>query len=222
MMGPQHHRGRGRHRGGPPEFGMGRIAFGPDRGPRARRGDVRAAILALLAENPMHGYEMIQEIEERTDGLWRPSAGSIYPTLQLLEDEGLIAGEEAEGKRRFTLTDAGTKANAERGDEAPPWEQVTDDAGDSTRDLVREFQKLAGRLQAGRADRIRRPEGQGPDRPGGRPPRDLRNVGRGRVGELRKSPRLSPGALTHSGTERRDEMAPQAVRSLCPRPFKGI
>ena len=142
MMGPQHHRGRGRHRGGPQEFGMGRIAFGPDRGPRARRGDIRAAILALLAEKPMHGYEMIQEIEERTNGLWRPSAGSIYPTLQLLEDESLIAGEETEGKRRFTLTAAGTKANADRGDEAPPWEQVTDDTGDSTRELVREFQKL--------------------------------------------------------------------------------
>ena len=76
-------------------------------GPRARRGDVRAAVLALLAERPMHGYEMIKELEERTEGTWRPSAGSIYPTLQLLEDEGLIRGEEADGKRRFALTDAG-------------------------------------------------------------------------------------------------------------------
>jgi DNA-binding PadR family transcriptional regulator len=123
---------------------MGRISFGPDRGPRARRGDVRAAILALLAEKPMHGYEMIQEIEERTNGLWRPSAGSIYPTVQLLEDEGLIAGEEIDGKRRFTLTPAGTEALAERGSEPPPWEQVTNDAGDSTRELVREFQNLVG------------------------------------------------------------------------------
>src|ERR1700759_90634 len=86
--------------GGPhrrPEFGRG---FGPGRGPgrgrggRARRGDVRAAVLALLAERPMHGYEMIKEIEERTQGAWTPSAGSIYPMVQLLGDEGLIRGEE--------------------------------------------------------------------------------------------------------------------------------
>ena len=84
--GPRHRRRHwsGRH------FGRG--------GPRARRGDVRAAVLALLGERPMHGYEMIQELEERTGGVWRPSAGSIYPTLQLLEDEGLIKGEESEGK----------------------------------------------------------------------------------------------------------------------------
>jgi DNA-binding PadR family transcriptional regulator len=92
-------------------------------GPRARRGDIRAAVLALLAERPMHGYEMIKELEERTKGTWIPSAGSIYPTLQLLEEEGLISGEEADGKRRFTLTDAGVEANSER--EGPsPWEQA--------------------------------------------------------------------------------------------------
>ena len=103
--GPWGHRGRGRGRRG--------------------RGDVRAAILALLAERPMHGYEMIQELEARTGGVWRPSPGSVYPTLQLLEDEGLIAGEEAEGRRRFTLTDAG-RAEAERqGQGQAPWEQVT-------------------------------------------------------------------------------------------------
>jgi DNA-binding PadR family transcriptional regulator len=101
--GPWGHRGRGRGRRG--------------------RGDVRAAILALLAERPMHGYEMIQELEARTGGVWRPSPGSVYPTLQLLEDEGLIAGEEGEGRRRFTLTDAG-RAEAERLGQAP-WEQVT-------------------------------------------------------------------------------------------------
>ena len=72
----------------------------------------------------MHGYEMIQELEARTDGLWRPSAGSIYPTLQLVEDEGLVTSEESEGKRRFSLTDAG-RAEAERL-ERPPWEEVTD------------------------------------------------------------------------------------------------
>src|SRR2546430_8049218 len=73
-------------------------------GPRARRGDVRAAILALLGERPMHGYEMIRELDARSRGMWRPSAGSIYPTLQLLEDEGLVRSEDVEGRRRFSLT----------------------------------------------------------------------------------------------------------------------
>jgi DNA-binding PadR family transcriptional regulator len=94
-------------------------------GPRARRGNDRAAILALLAERPMHGYEMIQEVEARTNGRWRPSAGSIYPTLQLLEDEGLVTGEQSEGKRRFSLTDAG-RAQAQELDR-PPWEELADE-----------------------------------------------------------------------------------------------
>src|SRR3977135_353153 len=81
-----------------PRYGRGRG------GPRARRGDVRAAVLALLAERPMHGYEMIKEVEERTGGAWTPSAGSIYPTLQMLEEADLIRGEESDGKRRFSLT----------------------------------------------------------------------------------------------------------------------
>jgi DNA-binding PadR family transcriptional regulator len=72
----------------------------------------------------MHGYEMIKELDERTAGAWVPSAGSIYPTLQLLEDEGLIEGEESEGRRRFSLTDAGRKENEARTGE-PPWEEVT-------------------------------------------------------------------------------------------------
>jgi hypothetical protein len=91
-------------------FGPG-FGFGPGgrRGPRGRgrgrRGDVRTAILALLAERPMHGYEMIQEIGERSNGLWQPSPGSVYPTLQLLVDEGLIVGTETEGsKKLFELT----------------------------------------------------------------------------------------------------------------------
>jgi DNA-binding PadR family transcriptional regulator len=93
-------------------------------GSRARRGDIRAAVLALLAERPMHGYEMIKELEERTGSAWVPSAGSIYPTLQLLEDEGLIKGSESEGRRRFELTDAGRKDQESRSDDAP-WEAVT-------------------------------------------------------------------------------------------------
>src|SRR4029453_16676932 len=108
---------------GPPgPWGFGGPGRGRGRGRRGR-GDVRAAILALLAERPMHGYEMIQELEARTGGVWRPSPGSVYPTLQLLEDEDLITGEEGEGRRRFTLTDAG-RAEAERQGQAP-WETVT-------------------------------------------------------------------------------------------------
>src|SRR5215468_4796190 len=113
----QRHGPAGRH-----EFARSRgFRYGRGRGgPRARRGDVRAAVLALLAERPMHGYEMIKEIEERTDGAWTPSAGSIYPTLQMLEDEGLISGQEIEGKRRFTLTDSGREEQESRsGEEAP-------------------------------------------------------------------------------------------------------
>jgi DNA-binding PadR family transcriptional regulator len=104
---------RGGHRGG---------------GPRARRGDIRAAVLALLLERPMHGYEMIQELQARSGGVWRPSAGSIYPMLQLLEDEGLVAAEEIDGKRRFTLTAEGIAEAERRGTQRPPWEQVGDAA----------------------------------------------------------------------------------------------
>ena len=95
----------------------------------ARRGDVRAAILALLAEQPMHGYQVISELDARTGGRWRPSAGSIYPTLQLLEDEGLVRSKEIDARRVFSLTDAGTAETARRGEVAgPPWE--TDGATD--------------------------------------------------------------------------------------------
>jgi DNA-binding PadR family transcriptional regulator len=78
-----------------------------------RRGDVRQAILAMLREQPRHGYDLMRELEQRTGGRWRPSAGSIYPTLQQLEDEGLIKGNEQEGRRVYTLTESGKK-EAER------------------------------------------------------------------------------------------------------------
>ena len=83
---------------GPPGF---------PRGPKASRGDVRAAILALLAEGPRNGYQIMSEIEERSGGAWRPSPGAVYPALAQLADEGLIAGEESAGRRMFSLTDAG-------------------------------------------------------------------------------------------------------------------
>ncbi|MBT2396325.1 PadR family transcriptional regulator [Streptomyces sp. ISL-100] len=106
---------------GGPWGGGGRGRGGGPRG-RARRGDVRASILALLVDRPMHGYEMIQEIGERSGGAWRPSPGSVYPTLQLLEDEGLIVSESEGGKKLFTLTDAG-RTEAGAGPQAP-WEEA--------------------------------------------------------------------------------------------------
>jgi DNA-binding PadR family transcriptional regulator len=115
----EHHGRRGPW--GPMPFGPGGPFGG---GPRARRGDVRIAILALLAEEPMHGYQVIQELGERSGGMWRPSPGSVYPTLQMLEDEGLISAAEVDGKRVFSLTEAGTAAVAERTDGRPPWEQM--------------------------------------------------------------------------------------------------
>ncbi|MEU0371843.1 PadR family transcriptional regulator [Streptomyces sp. NPDC006283] len=141
--GPEHEHGRGHGYCGPGHQGRGesegrRAAFGPwgppfGGGPfggrgrgggrgRARRGDVRASILALLKDRPMHGYEMIQEIGERSGGAWKPSPGSVYPTLQLLEDEGLIISQSEGGKKLFTLTDTG-RAEAESGPEAP-WEEA--------------------------------------------------------------------------------------------------
>jgi DNA-binding PadR family transcriptional regulator len=82
-------------------------APGPSRGPKAGRGDVRAAILAVLVDGPRNGYQIMSQIEERSGGAWRPSPGAVYPALSLLADEGLIAGEESGGRRTFSLTDAG-------------------------------------------------------------------------------------------------------------------
>ena len=92
------------------------------RGPMVRRGDVRTAILALLAEEPMHGYQIIGQLGERSGGMWRPSAGSVYPTLQQLEDEGLVKGEEREGRKVYALTDDGKAAAALSGKSPAPWE----------------------------------------------------------------------------------------------------
>jgi DNA-binding PadR family transcriptional regulator len=155
----------GGHRGGPwgPggfgfEFGPGggggfgpgfSFGFGPGgrrvhRGRnRGRRGDVRAAILALLTERPMHGYEMIQQIGERSNGLWRPSPGSVYPTLQLLVDEGLIVGTETDGsKKLFELTDEGRAAAAKTA--TPPWEEIAEDIDPSHASLRSGVAQLLG------------------------------------------------------------------------------
>ena len=126
---------------GPP-FGPGsRPGRGRHRGRGARRGDVRAAVLALLTERPMHGYELIQQIEERSGGVWRPSPGSIYPTLQLLADEGLVSGDETGGRRLFTLTDSGREEAARRTD-ASPFTQERDE----TFEVAHRFREELGQL----------------------------------------------------------------------------
>jgi DNA-binding PadR family transcriptional regulator len=92
---------------------------------------VRAAILAVLAEQPMNGYQLIQEIADRSGGAWKPSPGSLYPTLQQLEDEGLVTADAAAGRRTFSLTDEGRTYVAEHADEVTaPWEAMTASAED--------------------------------------------------------------------------------------------
>jgi len=122
------HRGRGPrggpHFGGPGGFGPFGPGFG--RGPRARRGDVRAAVLVLLAEEPRNGYGLMQEIESRSGGAWRPSPGSVYPALQQLEDEGLVRATEAAGRKVFELTDEGRAYVTDNADAlGTPWEEFT-------------------------------------------------------------------------------------------------
>jgi DNA-binding PadR family transcriptional regulator len=118
------HRGRG-PRGGPHFGGPGPFGPGFGRGPRARRGDVRAALLVLLAEEPRNGYGLMQEIERRSGGAWRPSPGSVYPALQQLEDEGLVRPVESAGRKEFELTDQGRAHVTENADElGTPWEDV--------------------------------------------------------------------------------------------------
>jgi DNA-binding PadR family transcriptional regulator len=104
--------------------------------PKVKRGDVRAAALSLLAEGPRNGYQIIQEIAERSGGLWRPSPGSVYPALQQLEDEGLIRADESGGRKLFHLTDEGRGYVAEHPDElAAPWEAVAGTVNDDAMEL---------------------------------------------------------------------------------------
>jgi DNA-binding PadR family transcriptional regulator len=120
--GRPHRRPYGGHGFGPP-FGPGG-GFGP-RGSRARRGDVRAALLVLLAEEPRNGYGLMQEIEARSNGAWRPSPGSVYPALSQLEDEGLVRAQEGGGRKLFDLTEEGRAYVTEHAVElGTPWEEV--------------------------------------------------------------------------------------------------
>lgn len=128
-----HERGHGRLRG----------FFSHGRGGRSvRRGNVRSAILAVLREQPMHGYQVITELETRTAGRWRPSAGSVYPTLQLLEDEGLVTSDTVEGRRTYALTDAGRTAAEETPLARNGWPDA--DAASQATDLRRLARDLIG------------------------------------------------------------------------------
>jgi DNA-binding PadR family transcriptional regulator len=129
---------------GPP-FGPGRGGpFGRGRGRKARRGDVRMAALMLLAEEPRNGYQIMQELEERSDGLWRPSPGSVYPALAQLEDEGLVRSRETDGRKLFHLTDAGKAAVEERAEDAPPpWKQMSHGMSDQAVELAALMKEVA-------------------------------------------------------------------------------
>ena len=151
--------------GGPFEFGVRGGPFGPPRfggrGPRVRRGDVRAAILDLLGEGqPWNGYQIIQEIGARTQGLWRPSAGSVYPALQQLEDEALIEAQAGEDRRRmYTLTEEGRAYVAEHADELrASWDAVTgsvDAAEVQLRDTIKQVMVAVHQVaQAGSAAQV--------------------------------------------------------------------
>ncbi len=144
---------RSRHRGGPFggfDFGGGWAGgfgpFGP--GPGGQwGGDVRAAILALLAEEPRNGYQIIQEISERSGGAWRPSPGAVYPALQQLADEGLIRGEEGDGRKTFRLTPEGEAYIAEHADEVnAPWEAMTADFSGNVGELLRQAAQTGAAL----------------------------------------------------------------------------
>jgi DNA-binding PadR family transcriptional regulator len=143
--GPRRRHGRGGYGdfgpfGWPPQRPGGR--FG--RGRKARRGDIRTAALLLLAEEPRNGYQIMQEVEQRSEGVWRPSPGSVYPALQQLEDEGLIRSEESEGRKLFHLTEAG-RAEVEKRDAnaRAPWEEMSSDFGQSAQDLGQAFRSVA-------------------------------------------------------------------------------
>jgi DNA-binding PadR family transcriptional regulator len=121
------HEGHGGHlaggRGGGRGFGGGPGGGRGGRGGRMRRGDIRTAVLVVLSEQDGHGYEVIQALEAKTGGAWRPSPGSVYPTLQMLEDTGLAQSSERDGKRVYSITEAGRAEAQKRLDEAggPPW-----------------------------------------------------------------------------------------------------
>ena len=122
-----------------------RAARAAPRAPKASRGDVRAAILALLREGPLNGYQIMSEIEERSGGAWRPSPGAVYPALSQLADEGLIAAAESGGRRAYSLTDAGREYVEQNPDMARgAWESVAQQEAWQVPGLFAEAARLGG------------------------------------------------------------------------------
>jgi len=145
--GGPHGRGRPAWGHGPPPWVAGLLGLAQQgqRGPKVRRGDVRAAILDVLAVEPMNGYQVIQQIAERSGGAWKPSPGSVYPTLQQLEDEGLVEGSDAEGRRTLRLTEAGREYVAEHPEElAETWRVFDEPASSGSSD----FKPVIGQVMA--------------------------------------------------------------------------
>ena len=140
----EHHEHFHGFRHGPhPGGGEGIGRFGPGRGRRSRRGDVRAAVLLLLEEQPRNGYQLIQELDERSHGAWRPSPGSIYPVLSQLEDEGLVIAAPSETGRTFALTDLGrTTLDADRESFGRPWETAAAAVGEPHFDVMRSTRQV--------------------------------------------------------------------------------
>ncbi len=136
-------RGPGRGPGSGPGPWGGRGPWGPPRGRRRERGDVRAAILLLLAEQPRHGYEILTELADRSDGQWQPSPGSIYPVLKRLARDGLVEPAQQDGKRVFTLTDEGAAVvEQERSAWGEPWAQTGEPDSDAASELWAEGKQL--------------------------------------------------------------------------------
>jgi DNA-binding PadR family transcriptional regulator len=114
------------------------------RGRKARRGDIRTAALLLLSEEPRNGYQIMQEVQERSGGVWRASPGSVYPALSQLEDEGLIRSEEHDGRKHYVLTDEGRALVAERPADRPaPWEEMSGDVSQKAHELGRLMREVA-------------------------------------------------------------------------------
>ncbi len=180
-----------------------RSRFEKRAGTRAGKGEVRAAVLALLAERPMHGYQIIREIEERSGGSWKPSAGSVYPTLQLLADEGVISAEESNGRKIYSLTEAGREEAAG----VARFERRGQAAGAATAHRVR--RAAQGRRRAGPGSGA-----GGPDR--------LPGAGAAGRGSARRGPPADlldprPG-LTGVASVRRDRADPVSGRREIPAP----
>ena len=137
--GPGQSRGGAPWGSGPPPWIAGLFGLaqqGGTRAPKVRRGDVRAAILDVLAAEPMNGYQIIQQIAERSGGAWKPSPGSVYPTVQQLEDEGLVEATEAEGRRTLRLSDAGREYVATHPEElAATWRVFDESPEQETHEL---------------------------------------------------------------------------------------